>query len=97
MVGRFGGNFADSHHFISGNADGILKSVDVPLLEEGDVKAYVRWVEVSVLDYFVEEACQVFDIVHGYELSVVGCRLFCPQRRGDAKFYGRFLCSTTSQ
>ena len=65
MVGCLGGNFADTHHFISGNADWILKSVDVPLLEKGDVKTYVRWVEVAVLDYFVEEAGEVFDVVHG--------------------------------
>ena len=76
MVGCLGGNFADSHHFISGNADGILKSVDVPLLEEGDVKADVRWVEVAVLDYFVEEAGEVFDVVH----SAVG--LFFLARKG---------------
>ena len=65
MVCCLGGNFADAHHFISGNADGVLKSVDVPLLEKGDVKTNVRWVEVAVLDYFVEEAGEVFDVVHG--------------------------------
>jgi hypothetical protein len=64
MVGCLGGNFTNAHHFIACDADGILKSVDIPLLEEGDVKADVGWVEVSVLDYFVEEAGEVFDVVH---------------------------------
>jgi hypothetical protein len=29
----------------------------------------VRWVEVAVLYYFVEEACEMFDVVH----FVIGC------------------------
>jgi hypothetical protein len=41
-----------------------LKPVDVPGLEKCHVKADVGWVEVGVLDYFVEETGEVFDVVH---------------------------------
>ena len=44
VVGGFGANFADPHDFVPADADGVLKPVEVPELEEGDVEADVGWV-----------------------------------------------------
>jgi hypothetical protein len=41
-----------------------LKTVEVPGLKKGHVETDVGWVEVGVLDYFVEESGEVFDVVH---------------------------------
>jgi hypothetical protein len=68
MIGCFGCYFTDAHDFIACDADWILESVDVPMLEKSNVEAYVRWVEVSVVDNSVEKASKMFDVVHFFEL-----------------------------
>ena len=64
VVGCFGKYFTDSHYFVSSNANRILKPVEVPGLKKCHVKAYMGGVEVCVVDYFVEETGEVFDVVH---------------------------------
>jgi hypothetical protein len=41
-----------------------LKPVDVPGLEKCHIETDVGRVEVGILDYFVEESGEVFDVVH---------------------------------
>jgi hypothetical protein len=41
-----------------------LKPVDIPGLKKCHVETDVGWVEVGVLDYFVEETGEVFDVIH---------------------------------
>ena len=65
VVGSLGTDFADAHHFVTHDADGVYKTVDVPELEQGNVQADVGGVEVLVLDDEVEETVEVFDVVHG--------------------------------
>lgn len=65
MVGSLGADFADAHHFVPRDADGVYKTVDVPELEQGNVQADVGGVEVRILDDQVEETVEVFDVVHG--------------------------------
>ena len=55
MVGRLGTDFTDPHYFVSRDADGVQKTVDVPELEQGYVQADMGRVEAPVLDDAVEE------------------------------------------
>jgi hypothetical protein len=41
-----------------------LKPVEVPRLKKGHVKTNMGRVEVCIVDYFVEETGEVFDVVH---------------------------------
>ena len=74
VVSSLGSNFTGFHHFVSGNGNGIFETVDVPSLKEGEVQTDVRWVEGCFMGDLYEEACEVFDVVHG-RLSVIGCQL----------------------
>ncbi|MES2573795.1 MAG: hypothetical protein V4572_02530 [Bacteroidota bacterium] len=64
VVGGFGADFADSHDFVPGDADGVLETVQVPELEQGDVEADVSWVEGVVGCYEIEVGGEVFYVVH---------------------------------
>ncbi len=64
MVRCFRKYFTDTHYFISCNADWILEPVYIPGLKKGHVETDVGGVEVCVVDYFVEESGEVFDVVH---------------------------------
>jgi len=64
VVGSFGKNFTDTHYFVSGDAYWVLKTVEVPGLKKGHVETDVGWVEICIVDYFVEETGEVFDVVH---------------------------------
>ena len=65
VVGSHGTDFADAHHFVKRDADGVYNTVDVQELAQGNVQADVGGVEVLVLDDEVEETVEVFDVVHG--------------------------------
>jgi len=64
VVGCFGKYFTDSHYFVSGYTNWVLETVEVPGLKKGHVETDVGGVEVGVLDDFVEEGGEVFDVVH---------------------------------
>ena len=68
MIGCFGTYFTDSHYLIAGDADWILKPVEVPKLKNGNIQADVCWIERVVLDNFVEKSSEVFNVVHVREV-----------------------------
>ncbi len=74
MVGGLGTDFTDAHYFVSRDADGVQKTVDVPELEQGNVQADVGRVEAPVLDDAVEETAEVFDVVHSFYFVRFNCK-----------------------
>ena len=68
MIGCLGTDFADSHHLISIDAYWVFEAVAVPELEERDVEADVRGVELLVEDDFFEKASEVFYVVHFFSV-----------------------------
>jgi hypothetical protein len=55
VVCGLGTDFADSHYFVSSDANWVYEPVDIPELEQCDVQAYVSGVEVPVRNDAFEE------------------------------------------
>ena len=53
-----------THYLAPGNADRVLKPVDIPELEEGNIHAYMRGIQSLIRSHPLEEAGKVLDVVH---------------------------------
>lgn len=79
VVGGLGVNFADTHDLMACDADGILKAVDVPVLKQRHVQAYMRGVEPFIYTDPFKKARELFDVVHKQGGLEVGNFVFFEQ------------------
>jgi len=64
VIGRFRANLAAEHHLLTTYADGILKTVNIPELEQRNVQTDMARVKASVLKSTVIETAEMFAVVH---------------------------------
>ena len=69
VVCVFGTNFTLPHHVIPVNWKGILKSIEIPILEQSHIQAYMRCREPGIGANKGKECIEVANVVHDLRAS----------------------------
>lgn len=71
MICVLAADLAQLHNVVAINREGILKAVEVPILEQGEVKAHMRSCEPVVGFYIREKCVKMSYIVHGRTFDLI--------------------------